>query len=225
MTLILETKDGQEIRNVLNSLFNKSRDSGWIMNETEVAIRYLLARNFKHKDLLDALSREVNDESRLINYIKSYCQPLPWEFNRTKAIEDLQRTEVSGLTFKILFLYLVNKDRDDYFAAYSYYKSFFDRITAEISYSYDLNKEVSKNKSSKPNYKMFHDNKNLIKVYKTIDKSEEIIKEASKYRNFNPINHGSAELLTKQHITKGVLEKSIKKLSNLLENLIKEVSD
>ncbi|MBG9987609.1 AbiA family abortive infection protein [Aerococcaceae bacterium DSM 111176] len=217
ITLLLNTKDGSTIRDNLNLLFNKSRTGNWTMNDIELAINYLLNRSFRHNDLITTLTKELGENSALNKYIQCYCIPSSkWIRENEYKITIFEKIEISKLTLQIFFLYLCNKNRNDYFAAFSYYKSYFDRITAEFAYFKDPQRK-------KPNYEKYYRKKDLKEFYKEYSDSYNIIEDAAKYRNFNPINHGSAQLMTKKDITKEVLEESIINLTKLLDSFLDTV--
>ncbi|MGO4929517.1 AbiA family abortive infection protein [Fundicoccus sp. Sow4_F4] len=216
LTLLLNTRDGERIREVLNNLFIKSREGFWMLNDLEIAITYLMKRRFSHYDLIEALVQQSPENISLYQFIDSYCIKYEWQYKSVENIKVFKHLKVSKLTLQIFFLYLCNKKRDDYLAAYSYYKSFFDRITAEFAWS-----ESGFTKNA--NYKSYHQSKVLKKFYERFDGSREIIDEASKFRNFNPINHGSAELLSGDTISKEMLAQSLEKLSRMIYSYIESI--
>ena len=214
-SLLLSTKDGAGIRSILNNLFEQSRNGDWILNDLDVAIIYLLNRGFQHGDLISKLVDQSNEPLYLQKYINNYCLDSVWNEMYSISIESLKSMKITVNTQKIYFLYLVNQKRDDYLAAYSYFKSYFDRITAEFAWFKD-------NFTSRISYHQYYKQRQLIDFYSFIDESEDIISNAAKYRNKNPINHGAAEILADKVITKEILEESIEALTSLRDRFISE---
>lgn len=99
--------------------------------------------------------------------------------------------------------------RKNYMAAFAYFKSFFDRLTADLDVTFNRNPRVMK-----PNYKAFYKESALISFYSIIDGSEAIIRMAHKLRNANPLSHSSSVLLNRESTTDD-LKQSIKSLSSL----------
>ena len=91
-----------------------------------------------------------------------------------------------------------------------YFKNFFDRITADLSFYYKCNP-----RDNKPNYNAFYKDRTLVAFYTEIYNSEVIIKTAHKLRNANPISHASSELLDRNSTTRD-LKQSIDDLTKII---------
>lgn len=207
--LILRAKNEDNAKILLNQLFEKSKSTGWTRHDLAIANAYLIQRNVEHGDLL-ALVKKY--DQTLYNYYTLYCHKdlSLWsqKIKDNNTIE-LERTlNIRRRTEQIYFLYLKSLKSKDWLIAYAYYKSYFDRRTAELdAYS----------KVAKPNYHEFYEKKNLIKFYCDIQDSKEILKVAHKERGKVPSIHGSAELLA--------ISRSHKELLSIisdLERLIEE---
>lgn len=213
---VLNTKDGELIRNFLNILFNIEE---WHDSENYAAIIYLLNRNFKHEDLISTLLLNLEQKNNtLYQYIEDFC--LDYSNLNPYLIEDRFNLssnviDISTTTSQLYFLYHYEISKGNYLSGHSYFKSFFDRITAEIQFYYGVEDSDAK----KPNYKKYHQIGILERVYKEKSGSKEILQTAHKIRNSNPINHGSADLIKGQYDQEQIL-KSIDQLSGLLDSLL-----
>lgn len=106
----------------------------------------------------------------------------------------------------------MEKNRYGHLASYAYYKSFFDRISANMAFLSGKDKG-----SKKPNYNKYYKNVHLIELYKGVRGSKEIINEAQRFRNKNPLIHASSELLENNNSSKE-LKKMEKKLNYLIDS-------
>lgn len=215
VTLLLKTKDNRLIKELLNELFIKSRNSKWSKTDVYVAIIYLLNRNFSHEDLLSYIESE---NFELFSYIRNYCQPTKKFIDgiRTSRFEKLK---ITGNTMKLYLLYKIEESRNNHLHAFAYYKNYFDAMTAEIDF-------YCNPKGKAVRYQAFYHEKNLNKYYfnnKKIKGTITIINKAHSFRNENPLNHGSAELLRKANPVKKELYQCIDELDTLLQNKIDEV--
>ncbi|MGZ1193910.1 Abia family HEPN domain-containing protein [Lactobacillus delbrueckii subsp. bulgaricus] len=94
----------------------------------------------------------------------------------------------------LYFMYLCEQNRHGHLASYAYYKSFFDRMTANMAFLCDVDKE--------PSYSKYYRTDKLSKLYKEIHNSSKIIKRAQKLRHKDPIVHASSELLGNNNSSK-----------------------
>lgn len=216
VTAILNTRDGQLIKKLLNKIFSESE---WNDAENYIAITYLLNRSFRHEDLIECLYSNLKEKSNnLSQYIENYClnksNLSPSELNNT-LVDRINKVNVTPTTSQLYLLYFVELKKENLLLAHSYFKSFFDRITAEIRFDY----KIESKDLNGPNYKGNYDVKVLKRVYEGINKSGSIIQKAHKIRNANPVNHASSGLI-KGPYDKEEISSSIEELQLLIIGLI-----
>lgn len=218
-TMILNTNDESIIKKILRELFMKAQTANWTINDLDIALNYLRMRSFSHSDLFQELKNEMRGQHHnLHDFIDNYCQITDWKVEENEfLIKNSSLINVSSTSMYIYFLSLSSYKNNDYLASFAYFKSFFDRFSAELSFY--LRDEDSRLKS--PSYWGFYSKKNLKSFYNGIDDSEDIIENANNYRNFNPIAHASAELLNDK-ISRRQLD-SIR--SNLTKLMIEKLND
>jgi len=205
--LVLASKNGRLIRQMLNNLFQKAKTKVWNFHDTAVAIEYLIQSGFRHIDL--KISLFDNNLEQLKRYYSSFCgSNLGRVFNDTLANRKTEITSIDNKTTFLYFMYLVEKRKNNMMLAYSYYYNYFCSLTADIDYLI--------NKSGKhPNYNSFYTEGALRKFYDEYD----VIHEAAKLRNTNPVDHASGELLYNNN-RRAKLEETINKLQLIQDNYI-----
>jgi len=183
--MILKTHSERAIKAFLDQLFKRNKSGKWNSYDTAIAITYLIQRRFQHKDLLAIINDKVPD---LYHYYEFYCS---LSFSDSWQIDILEKlitvVENDTKTYFLYFMYLVEKQRNNYLAAFSYYKNYFDRLAALFAFyiSHDSKKRLFS----------YYQERNLIKLYSSIEGSEKIIKKAHKLRNANPLSHATAEVI------------------------------
>ena len=221
INMILNTREGDLIRFFLNEIFrNNNLDSF----DIAIIINYLILRNFQHRDLLNKLAEYEPD---IYNYINMYCRTsfleslLDYKHNSyvNLIITDEYDFNKDMKVWYIYFMYSYHKSNSDILEAFSYYKSYFDRVTALLMHY----KGIEETGKGKPNYKMFYKQGSIIKGYKKIEFNQEIpnidelIGKAHDLRNHNPINHSSAEVMDDETLNIEEIETIIDELEFLLE--------
>lgn len=206
-TLVMRTKDSKSIKALLNELFKRDRQDKWNSYDTTIAITYLLNSEFKHIDLLHLLQQNC---VQLYEYYYCFC--------RRSFLKGLNDEKVSltckiigkdEITYYLYFLYLVNRQSKTVLSEFAYYKSFFDRFTADLAFYIGVDQK-------KPNYKNYYTESQLKGFYQSISGSDSVIHRAHKLRNANPITHASAEILNNDNSTKALLS-SVDEMTRLLE--------
>ena len=211
--MIMKTKSEKAIKSFLNQLFKRSRADKWNSYDTTIAISYLIQSKFNHIDLLEILSQQ---HPHLYGYYQHNCKSsfidcfIPTRVNRLCEI-----IATDAKAHYLYFMYLCEMKRNNYMAAFAYYKNFFDRVTADLDFAYNPNL-----RGKKPNYKGFYKENAFLSFYSEINNSEAIIKKAHKLRNANPLSHSSSELLDKENTTYD-LKQNIKGLSSLIFTYVK----
>ena len=209
-TMVSNTKNGLAIKALLNQLFDRNKKNKWNSYDTVIAVSYLIQRQFKHVDLLRLLSE---NEPALHDYYKYFCNEntnfLELFKNKransyAKIIQDLHDWKASFL----YFMYLMEYDKRNILSCYAFFKNYFDRLTADLAYLTNVDKE--------PNYKKYYKEKTLIYFYLEVENAKEIIKKAHGYRNSNPVDHGSADLIDNNNCTEDLIE-TIQSLNMVLD--------
>lgn len=210
--MIMKTHSEKAIKSFLNQLFKRNRASKWNSYDTTIAISYLIQSEFRHIDLLDIISKR---HPKLYDYYSSICK-----HSFLKGFESLRTYKLSEVIAQdrkahyLYFMYLCELKRENYMAAFAYFKNFFDRTTADLDFTFNLSHRLKK-----PNYKGFYKESAFIGFYKGINNSATIIREAHKLRNANPLSHSSSELLDNDN-TSTELQKNIEDLLLLIYRYI-----
>ena len=212
--MIMKTNSDRAIKGFLNQLFKKNRSDKWNSYDTTIAISYLIQSKFRHIDLLDILS---NRHPKLYSYYCHHCK------NSTIHCLDLWRakrlSEIIARDSKAYYLYfmhLCEMKRENYMAAFAYYKNYFDRVTADLDFAAGNDPSLKK-----PNYNKFYKEGTLISFYNGVKDSKAVIETAHKLRNANPLSHASSGLLDNNNTSEDLCE-SIKALSRLIYGYIEQ---
>ena len=212
--MIMKTNNDRAIKGFLNQLFKKNRSDKWNSYDTTIAISYLIQSKFRHIDLLDILS---NRHPKLYSYYYHHCK------NSTIHCLDLWRakrlSEIIARDSKAYYLYfmhLCEMKRENYMAAFAYYKNYFDRVTADLDFAAGNDPSLKK-----PNYNKFYKEGTLISFYNGVKDSKAVIETAHKLRNANPLSHASSGLLDNNNTSEDLCE-SIKALSRLIYGYIEQ---
>ena len=212
--MIMKTNSDRAIKGFLNQLFKKNRSDKWNSYDTTIAISYLIQSKFRHIDLLDILS---NRHPKLYSYYCHHCK------NSTTHCFDLWRakrlSEIIARDSKAYYLYfmhLCEMKRENYMAAFAYYKNYFDRVTADLDFAAGNDPSLKK-----PNYNKFYKEGTLISFYNGVKDSKAVIETAHKLRNANPLSHASSGLLDNNNTSEDLCE-SIKALSRLIYGYIEQ---
>lgn len=207
-TLIIRSESDRAIKTMLNQLFVHHREEKWNSYDTTIAINYLTQTRFCHTDLLDVLKKECQ---YLYDYQCNFCKK---SFALTLSDSHLNKlVETIGIDTKAYYLYFMHSmelNKFNIMSAFSYYKNYFDRLTAHLAFVTEY-----ENNSKRPNYKLFYKENELVKFYKNIAGSEIIIKKAHDLRNANPLSHASAELIDHNGSSRELLD-CIENLNSLI---------
>ena len=210
--MIMKTKEDRAIKGFLNQLFKRNRADKWNSYDTTIAISYLIQSKFQFIDLLNVLS---NRHPKLYSYYFHNCRS---SFINTLAIRRVNKLrEIIASDSKahyLYFMHLCEMKKENYMAAFAYFKNYFDRVTADMAFVFKPEPRLKK-----PNYKGFYDERKFISFYADVQNSEAVITKAHKLRNANPLSHSSSELLDDNN-TSEELQNSIKALSKLVYDYI-----
>ena len=212
--MIMKTKSDKAIKGFLNQLFKRNRADKWNSYDTTIAISYLIQSDFKHIDLLEILSKQ---HPELYRYYYHNCKSSFLNCFTPERVNKL--SEVIAKDNKahyLYFMYLCEIKRENYMAAFAYFKNFFDRVTADLDFTYNRDP-----RAKKPNYKGFYKENTFISFYSVIEGSEAIIKTAHKLRNANPLSHSSSELIDSESTTDD-LKQNINNLTKLIFRYVEQ---
>lgn len=214
-TIIVNTGDESLIKKMLDKLFRIYRDGEWNIICTYIGLIYLFNSGFKHIDLLAIIKKE---DDVLYNYINKYCKN-SWQF-RVLSINNRKFVNKAYLKksnlYYLLLMYIFELKNINYLHAYSYFKNYFDVMTAHFAYMLDTTKKFS--------IESYYKEKNLKKFYinhlpEMKNKIETVMNDTSKYRNANPVCHGSGKILNYINQTELLLN-NIKDLKMIIDAYI-----
>lgn len=207
--MVMRSEQEKAIKAMLYNLFRRSRQGIWNSYDTTIAISYLIQSRFNHIDLLNVLKTTA---PKLFNYYINACKCS--FINQIKSekwnlyIDFIDGDSKAAFLF---FMYIAEQNKCNYLSEYAFYKNFFDRISADMSFKAYAG--VGKEKKTK--YNRYYQEKDLKRLYKSIKDSDNIIAKASRLRNSNPLDHASAELIDKD-TTREELHKSVEELDYLI---------
>ena len=211
--MVMQSKNDNAIKTILNQLFKRNRAGLWNSYDTTIAVAYLIQSSFQHIDLLNIVQTRCR---KLYSYCEFSCQKsFLLQLDRANTIKWHRYLRVirdDWQTLFLYFMYLCEQNKKNYLGAYAYYKTFFDRITADIAFRTGNEREYQK-----INYRAYYKEKALQNVYQEIPENKEIIHEANCKRNQNPLCHSSAELINENHSS---IE--LQKVQEQLDGLINE---
>lgn len=190
-TMIVKTEDELLIKKLLDKLFRIYRDGEWNIVCTYIGLIYLFNSGFKHIDLLNIIKTEDNV---LYNYINKYCKS-SWHFRVVSTNNRKFATKAylkESNLYYLLLMYIFELKNINYLHAYSYFKNYFDVLTAHFAHMLDPSKRFS--------VESYYKERELKKFYQKYlpelnDKIEDTINDTSKYRNGDPVCHGSGKML------------------------------
>ena len=215
-TLVLKTENEIAIKNLLNSLFKRSRNNNWNTYDTSIAVHYLIQRGFQNPDLITVIGK---NESDLKNFYDYFCKNSFMEIFENKKNNVINKLipiitgEEKKKTYFLYLMYKVEKEKNNTLSEFNFFKNFFDRVTAHLEIKY------TSEQLSGPNFKKFYRKQELCKFYNCIDCSKEVLEKAHNIRNANPLSHASAELF--EDYTTEEIKKSIEDLKDLIKCYIK----
>lgn len=209
--LITESKNKYLISSLIKYLIYIHNKKRWDGYHTTISITYLIQRSFIHEKLINILKDEC---PMLEQFITTSCHN-SFMTNLFDGIEN-KKIEIMNTDWKSYYLfimYYISNNKNDYYTAYAYFKTFFDRMTALM----DLRIRQRTNPAlTTPRYRKFYTENQLKDFYKEIPGAEGVLANAEIFRNQNPLAHSSSELLDKE-TTNDDLVNSILELQRLLE--------
>ncbi|OIS59884.1 abortive infection protein [Staphylococcus equorum] len=219
LRIISKTKNGDLIKFLLNELFKKNKFNSF---DVTISLNYLLLKNFQHDDLMSKI-RVV--DSDIIDYIDRYCKQdflkeLDKKYNYIIKL-NLEK-EFSDSSLKVWYLYFLYKFYDkngDTLEAFAYYKTYFDRMVSLLM----CYKGISFGKKGLPDYTRHYKVKNAKADFKKLNAEyyqskniENLLEDLYRLRNFNPINHSSAQIIEDKMLKESQIANLIKQSETLL---------
>ena len=205
--IVLNTGDENLIKSILNSLFMRANGDDWNAYDMIITITYLLQRGFRHYDL----KKKVLSKLPCTKYFgEKYCEHSFIESLEGEGSEYHTLSKLIGedeIANYLFFMFKCEASDGNFMEAFAYFKSFFDRVTADIA--------CGRNAISPVRYLKYYDEGKLGKIYGRYQNSKGIISKAQKLRRTNPLAHASSELLNGATSTTD-LKESVEQLWGLL---------
>ena len=213
---ILNTRDEDLIKNMLNRIFDNYRNNKFDVYDLHIALIYLAQRGFRHNDLLRLVKKYDEDT---YNYINSFCKKnfvctyTNSESLKNKFINNIFHKKDKGKLYHLYSFYKIKSLENNYLEAFAYYKNYFDRMTAHFN--------AKINNINKLKIGNFYKEKFLQEFYSHVH--DQTIHDAHMIRNANPLSHASAELLDDNE-NETHLKAIREKLSDILKETIETIS-
>ena len=207
--MVMQAGGDRAIKAMLNQLFHRNRIGVWNSYDTTIAISYLIQSKFQHIELLDVLYEKSQP---LYAYYEYNCKTS--FVRRTHREKPNRYIRCIGNDKKATFLYflsLCEKKRSNHLGSYAYYKTFFDRISADMAYQ-----TGGMAKKNGPSYASYYRDKHFKALYSGIENADAIIDQAHFLRNANPLSHSSAGLIDNNSTSQN-LENAKRNLDSLID--------
>lgn len=179
---ILNSRDDGLIKQLLNSLFQSSRNGTWSSLDSLISVIYLIHRGMQHSDLRRHLQFTAPG---LSNFCESYCHidfvGIAPTNNEAKIIAILSGDKPSKMQYA---QYLRHEKANNLFEGASYYRAFFDRLSSYIA---------SRVQGKKHKW-LFKEN-DLKVIYASVPNFNRVIRKIEKLRQDNPLIHASSKIL------------------------------
>lgn len=210
--MIMKTKDAETIKALLNHLFTRNKNNTWNRYHTIIAVVYFIQSFFRHIDLLKILQIRC---SELYSFYQYNCkqQFLKILIQDTNIYCQSVFKDLKSCLF--YFMYLVELKKHNTITAFSYFKNFFDRITAILAFKSGKERQ----KVKKPAFGSYYRLNDAKYIYSQITGSQKILKDAWTLRNSNPLAHSSAELWDNDSSKKEIV-RIIERLKQLIRAFI-----
>jgi len=207
--MVIQAGGDRAIRAMLNQLFQRNRMGVWNSYDTTIAISYLIQSKFQHIDLLDVLYEK---SKHLYAYYEYNCKT--GFIGRTHREKPNRYLRCIGNDKKATFLYfmsLCEQKRSNHLGSYAFFKTFFDRISADMAYQ-----TGGRAKKNGPSYQSYYHDKAFKALYSGIVNADAIIKQAHDLRNANPLSHSSAGLIDDNNTSQNI-ENAKRNLDSLID--------
>lgn len=187
--MILKTKKGKTIRSFLSKLFQKHSSGKWNSYDTVIAISYLIQRGFVQQKLISIIREQC---PKLYDYYWRYCRiSFLLGFEKQKINYFVQLLGGDATAYFLYFMHLCEQKRNNHMSSFAYFKTYFDRITADLAFVFSR-----QGRDRKPAYERYYKKNHIKAFYLGIENSDAIITKAHDIRDSNPLCHASAESLS-----------------------------
>ena len=211
--MVMQAGGDRAIKAMLCQLFHRNRMGVWNSYDTTIAISYLIQSKFQHIDLLDVLYEKSKP---LYAYYEYNCKAsFVRRIHREKPNRYLRCVGNDKKATFLYFLSLCEQKRSNHLGSYAYYKTFFDRISADMAF-----KTGGTAKKKGPSYHSYYQAKDFKALYSGIANADAIIKQAHDLRNANPLSHSTAGLID-DNSTSQNLENAKRNLDSLIDQYSK----
>ena len=211
LNLILNLKDGDLIKFLLNKIYVQIREKEYDKYDTLIIINYLIKRNMKNEDFLNILK---DQEKPIYNFIEYFCKSsFVSLLVKNKTINRFYNKYLYKSDDILLYLYsmyIFTRSRGDMIYAFGFFSSFLERITAHIAFV-----KERQERERKPNYKKYYTEDHL----KSFWNNDSLIEEYKKIRNNSPIIHNNCAKIIKME-NKEILVI----IDKLYDEIIKEIN-
>ena len=208
--MVMKSGEDKAIKTMLASLFARHRADLWNSYDTTIAISYLIQSKFNHIDLLNVIRER---EPQLYSYYLCTCKnSFVNQLAATKENLYAGYIDTDTTAYFLYFMYLAENRKHNYLTAYAYYKNFFDRMSADMSFKAG----ARGGKDKKPKYNRYYQVKDLKTLYDGLTNADAIITTAHDLRNNNPLDHASSELISRE-TTRDDLRNCIEDLDGLID--------
>lgn len=179
---ILNSRDDYLIKQLLNGLFQSSRNGTWSSLDSLTAVTYLVQRGMWHPDLRRHLQLAAPGLSRFCeNYCRADFIKIEPTNSESKVIALLSGDESSKMQYA---QYLRHQQTRNLFESASYCRAFFDRFSSYV---------FSRVQGKKHTW-LYKEN-DLKNIYKSVDGSGAKIRRMEELRQNNPLIHASSKVL------------------------------
>lgn len=179
---VLNSHDDSLIKQLLNSLFQSSRNGSWSSLDSLAAVTYLIHRGMWHPDLRAHLRSAAPGLSCFCeNYCRNDFACITPTSKEQKIIAILSGDEPSKMQY---VQYLRHQQTRNLFESASYYRAFFDRFSSFVASRIQGKKHT-----------WLYREKDLKEVYKCVSGARDNIRKLENIRQNNPLIHASSTIL------------------------------
>ena len=226
ITLVLNTRDSQVIKTLLNNIFTSFKNHNNDLIDEILSIEYLVQRNFKNDDLINIIKKT---NPNLVDYIEKFqINGLITQIRRENKIYYTSENKIYNnldddpyINF-LFFRYKYFESLGQTLESFAYFKNYFDRFLAHAMFCMGMGID----KDKEPNYNKYYKETEIKKALKNLklsfnyDEIKDIIHTAHTIRNSNPVSHASAQLIRDNNLSKYEILDSIQKLKIIIEEIL-----
>lgn len=191
--LFLNTRNYSLIKKML-LLFENKPIEDWTFYDVIAVVTYLTHRRSNKKNLFSGIAYK---NKNLANYLDLGYSGNVKSLVGSQAINNLiEAANHDWIVYYLNFESRVEFTKNNTLTCYAFFKNYFDRMTAIIKFHFNKHPDGRKKPLTEPDYNHYYHEKDLKSTYSVIsEKNNNIIKNANKLRNANPVSHARAGLL------------------------------